>query len=437
MAAAHPDAPAAGVAAVAPATNGQRNTFRMRLVPKACWKIEDLRFEFDSSFLLPEAAPEFKLLEELIDSHKRGDEKPPLSIFGHADPVGNDDYNKKLSGRRAIAVYGALVRRADLWERLYAEPQGGDHWGTRHVQLMLAALDHDPGRTDGKLDDPTKAAIKAFQEEQGLTADGAAGPKTRAKLFPAYMDFLCGKDLALEPQDFIGKGADPDGKADYQGCGEFNPILLFSKDEAKELSKPARLEERNLENAPNRRVMVFLFFPGRSVDPSAWPCPRASEGVGGCKARFFSNAEERRANGDERREFAKTPDTFACRFYHRFATDSPCERPLPPGLGLGFLSVRVFFHREPMEDLAVTFSRLDGDSVGAALGDPVKTKADGVASLPGGVELGNYVCQIEGQPPKMITTVESADEPWTLVLPIGRPLLDLDGDEEFLLEPDN
>jgi len=28
----------------------------------------------------------------------------PLSVFGHADPVGSDDYNKALSGRRAMAV---------------------------------------------------------------------------------------------------------------------------------------------------------------------------------------------------------------------------------------------------------------------------------------------------------------------------------------------
>jgi hypothetical protein len=35
---------------------------------------------------------------------------------------------------------------------------------------------------------------------------------------------------------------------------------------------------------------------------------------------------------DERREFSKTKDTFACRFYDRLSNTSPCESPLGDGL---------------------------------------------------------------------------------------------------------
>ena len=34
---------------VGPSTSGQTNTIRMNLVPIACWRVEDMRFDFDSS----------------------------------------------------------------------------------------------------------------------------------------------------------------------------------------------------------------------------------------------------------------------------------------------------------------------------------------------------------------------------------------------------
>jgi hypothetical protein len=79
---------------------GEHNTIREFVVPRACWMVEDARFDFDSSFVLPEIATEIRLLVALrqrLPDH-------PLSVFGHADLVGNDDYNKTLSGRRAIAI---------------------------------------------------------------------------------------------------------------------------------------------------------------------------------------------------------------------------------------------------------------------------------------------------------------------------------------------
>jgi tetratricopeptide (TPR) repeat protein len=58
-------------------------------------------------------------LKKLIDEHTTRGKKPPLSIFGHADPVGDDDYNKKLSGRRAAAIYALIARRPDIWEDIF------------------------------------------------------------------------------------------------------------------------------------------------------------------------------------------------------------------------------------------------------------------------------------------------------------------------------
>lgn len=313
---------------VGPSTSNEFNTVKAGIIPVACWRLDDIRFEFDSSFVYPTATEELKQLSILIREHPGA----PLSIFGHADPVGNDDYNKQLSGRRAEAIYALLIRDTALWERLYKNPFGGDNWGLKAIQTMLKTLGHDPGPIDGVMGNQTQAAVKAFQRANRLTEDGDPGPATREKLFQAYMDAICqdknGQPFQMQKSDFLAQGADPDGKGDYQGCSEFNPVLLLSEQENQKLSQSSKQRERNAANAPNRRVMVLLFRPGSKVIPERWPCPRAREGVAGCKKRFWSDGEQRRSHRlpSERRTFEKTEDTFACRFYHRLVTSSPCER---------------------------------------------------------------------------------------------------------------
>ena len=317
---------------VAPTAETHVNTIRAQLIPVGCWKMEDLRFEFDTSVIRPEARKEFPKLAKLRATHAGA----PLSIFGHADPVGNDVYNKELSGRRATAVYAMLIRDVDLWEGLYnSKIQGvGDPWKYKAVQVMLKALGHNPGPITGTLTPQTMQAVKDFQKKNDLKDDGDPGPLTRGKLFPQYMDMICidekGTPFKLEKTDFLAKGADAKGKGDFQGCSEFNPLLMFSASENKEFQKPSKKKDRDQENAPNRRVMALLFRPGTVVTPEKWPCPRVNEGTAGCEARFWSDAPTRRQFQEARRKFEDTEDTFACRFYHRLTTGSPCERTVPP-----------------------------------------------------------------------------------------------------------
>jgi len=333
----HPPRPA-HVLMVGPALTDELNTLQARIFPLACWRIEDIRFEFDSSFPLPDLADEMGELKKLIDKHTAKDPKtdlprrPSISIFGHADPTGDDDYNKRLSGRRAMSIYGMLTRDAELWEELYTDKSGNDDWGTREIQTMLGRLGHSPGSTE---------SIREFQGTHGLKPDGKAGPKTREALFLAYMQSVCidaeGVPYSVEKSDFLAQGLDADGKGDYQGCGEFNPVLMFSKEENEKFKKDKT--KRNQENAPNRRVMAFLFRPGIHVNPELWPCPRARQGVTQCKKRFWSDAKERRTFQDSRREFKDTEDTFACRFYQRLAANSPCDK--PGLLATASLTIRV------------------------------------------------------------------------------------------------
>ena len=329
------------IARVGPATADQSNLLRIPLIPRACWKLEESNFEFDSSFVLPLGLTlDTGRLKGLLDAHP----KSVLSVFGHADPVGQDEYNKTLSGRRALAVYGLLTRRTDIWEELYRrhDAAGRDKWGLRSIQIMLnqalpvgraAALG---GNIDGTMDEPTRQKLREFQSGQGLAPTPFGPPPEHAvdsatfkALAAVYMDKVCtdddGKPFKVEKTDFLARGEDKDLKGDVQGCSEFNPLLIFSRAKQRQFDEPARHKARNEANKPNRRVMVLLFRPGSRVDPNRWPCPRAKEDTSGCRRRFFSEFATRLTNGPEDREFEKTRDTFACRFYDRLVTGSPCE----------------------------------------------------------------------------------------------------------------
>ena len=319
---------------LAPSTSKGKNTIREELITVGCWKMEDLRFAFNSSMVLPEAKSEFAELAALKSAHPGC----PLTMFGHADPVGDDSYNKVLSGRRVRAVYAVTARNTEIWEGLYSNSDGtSDDWKLDHLQVMLKALSFEPGNTSGSATTQSTNSIKEFQRKNELEDDGVAGPLTRAKLFRAYMDFLC--PVVLDKTEFLGRGQDPGGKADYQGCSEFNPQMMFSAEENTRLSQAANQAERNSENTVNRRVMALLFRAGTQFNIEQWPCPRASEGTAGCFKRFWSDAATRRQFQAKRRTNVTDRNTFACRFYDRMVGTSPCEGPSVP---IDNLKLRVF-----------------------------------------------------------------------------------------------
>ena len=290
---------------VAPATAAERNTARLRLVPIACWRVDDVRFAFDSSFVTSDITADLQLLMRLREDHQSTAGKyPPLSIFGHADPVGSDDYNKALSGRRAKAVYAVLIsggepaKAAALWQEI----NQAENWGT------------------------------AQRDAMGTTTGLPSGTAS-SQLIGAYLQQIRPPELTLTPEDFLAQGADAKGKGDFQGCSSFNPLLIFSEEDearyeqARRDQDQATLDERNAANGSNRRVTVLLFRPGSQVLPAKWPCPRAAEGAAGCRTRFWSDGETRRKTRlSEARRYEKSRDTFACRFYDRIFDNSPCEQ---------------------------------------------------------------------------------------------------------------
>lgn len=54
--------------------------------------------------------------------------------------------------------------------------------GHKDLQEALMMCGYYPGTVDGMMGPNTKKAIKKFQEDNGLDADGIAGANTKAKL---------------------------------------------------------------------------------------------------------------------------------------------------------------------------------------------------------------------------------------------------------------
>ncbi|MFV8755134.1 hypothetical protein ACNOYE_31690 [Nannocystaceae bacterium ST9] len=98
---------------------------------------------------------------------------------------------------------------------------------------------------------------------------------------------------------------------------------------------------------------------------------------------------------------------------------------------MGYLIVRVYFHRVPVEGLKVEFFVSNDGEKGDAIGTAVQTNDEGMARVDMLVPAIEYVCEIENQPLARVTVVHDLRDSFPLVLPIGRPYVDIDEDHEF------
>lgn len=84
---------------------------------------EDILFDFDSATLLSEADDAIEQLVQVIEATEDGDD---VSITGHTDSKGEDDYNQALSEDRANEVLDALADEGVDGSRLNAEGKGAE-----------------------------------------------------------------------------------------------------------------------------------------------------------------------------------------------------------------------------------------------------------------------------------------------------------------------
>jgi hypothetical protein len=319
---------------VAPTAADEHNTIRLPLVPVACFRIDDVVFSLGTSLVGPGFEDESRKLGRLLDDNPGA----RAAIFAHAEPGGDDADAKRLSDRRARAIFGALTRRWEIWDELYLTPVPGDDWTLTALQTILATI-VDPadwhyyhGPPDGLPSLDLLMAIQCFQMDNGLLPTGLPDVETRKALYLAYMSWVCIHEqywpLVLSPENFLMRGQGPGGKGDYQGCSGFNPIVVRAQEyggSSVQGGAPAQFWDR-----PNSRVVLYLFPADTEVSPGDWPCPRAGEGADACRGAFWPGGAARPAQGEQTRKYPSTRDTMACRFYDRFARRSPCEGSMGP-----------------------------------------------------------------------------------------------------------
>jgi len=259
-----------------------------------CARISGVHFETDKSFIRPSVVDDMQPLEDALA--RNPDAK--VMIFGHTDKVGSDPYNKDLSERRALSAYAFITDDAETWEKLYNK----EKWGTKAIQEILKDFGdpYDPGPADGIYGSKTRAAVRKYQEDKGLTVSGVAGPATRNVMFTQYMTDK--HDVELTPDQFM----DPR----HMGCGEFNPQ-----------------EETEGPCEENRRVTFYLFHEKRLPN---LPCRTGD--LAPCRKQA---AEPRPRN----------KDTFRCSFYDSIA--KKCKHEVGPILTTELTVHLQLFFRDP------------------------------------------------------------------------------------------
>jgi outer membrane protein OmpA-like peptidoglycan-associated protein len=115
--------------------------------------IEDLTFATGKSQVRADQAAALKALVDCIGAWKERHPDGKLAVFGHADAVGKEEPNKKLSERRARAVHAFLIKDAAGWDALAKEekwdaPPEAKAFMAEHNPLSLSAKDFDA--IDGK-----------------------------------------------------------------------------------------------------------------------------------------------------------------------------------------------------------------------------------------------------------------------------------------------
>ncbi|MEO1091405.1 MAG: peptidoglycan-binding protein [Pseudomonadota bacterium] len=216
-----------------------------------------VHFRFDSAFIEPCLKQVIRQVADFAAEH--ADLK--LVVVGHTDLVGSADYNQSLSERRARSAFAMLrfgndratsLSEWDALRRLRTPgtlPAVNDSWGVREYQQILQDRGFYNGSIDGNHGPRTDAAVREFQDDNGLAADGAVGDGTWAALVEAY---LAADNLSVPDDRFLPNC--PDEFLRWLGCGEFDPV-----------------EDTEDAARPNRRT-EFLFVRTTAL-PSDVPAP--------------------------------------------------------------------------------------------------------------------------------------------------------------------
>src|SRR5690606_30008708 len=102
-----------------------------------CREVPATSFDFARSFVRREGIPALSAVAQEL----RQDDGQLAWIFGHTDLSGSEKLNKRLSERRARAVWALLAHDFDTWDDVWhariSESPWWELWGTLEMQHML------------------------------------------------------------------------------------------------------------------------------------------------------------------------------------------------------------------------------------------------------------------------------------------------------------
>lgn len=136
------------------------------------------------TFVVSESRRPFSLLL----TYPNGDvikNKPYRLKIGELVTQGDTDADGKLTTQVPFDATDAVLS-ADGYSRKVVIGGLEPLHTARGIQARLLNLGYMPGPIDGVIGRRTMAAIKAFQEQEGLDVDGIVGPQTRKALRVAY-----------------------------------------------------------------------------------------------------------------------------------------------------------------------------------------------------------------------------------------------------------
>ncbi len=99
-------------------------------------------FDFDSAVLKPGGQTEISRVATVLNNYPQ----TLLRVEGHTDTVGSEDYNQKLSEKRAIAVKNALIQHGIYEQRITAvgygesQPISSEDAVNRRVNIVITPI---------------------------------------------------------------------------------------------------------------------------------------------------------------------------------------------------------------------------------------------------------------------------------------------------------
>ncbi|GAA1081649.1 OmpA family protein [Nocardiopsis composta] len=166
----------------------------------------DVLFDFDADTLDERAG---KVLDDVVaETEERADpDKPPITITGHTDGKGTDDYNQDLSERRAEAVK----------EVLEAELGGGYEYVTEGKGATEPLLEEGgDDDAEARAENRRVEISYTFKQDVEPSADGEAGGSGESEGFQVPVEEAAEPAAFRSPQDAgpAAEAEDPEGEAE-------------------------------------------------------------------------------------------------------------------------------------------------------------------------------------------------------------------------------